>query len=173
MQGTNQQQSNTQGNATTSTASNTSTTPAPSVSIVHTDPKFVSDQNLAIIIRKMALHADIASKVYRSQKEGNIYGGKWYERLRQLNRIKKHSNEYYAKQQSKQASTTQASSASTANLSTFDKTSIANSSSINIKASETSNQQQQKQQQVASNNNNNNNSLAHSLHSQSDFTNYI
>lgn len=168
MQGSSQQQSNSQINATPTSITNTSATPAPNVSIVHTDPKFVSDQNLSIIIRKMALHADIASKVYRSQKEGNIYGGKWYERLRQLNRIKKHSKEYYTKQQPKLAATTPVTSASTANLSTLDKTSTANSSSINIKGSEASNQQQQ-QQHVT----NNNNSLAHSLHSQSDFTNYI
>ena len=175
MQGANQQQLNSSqatvsSSSATSNAASVGGATSPSVSIVHTDPKFVSDLNLSIIIRKMALHADIASKVYRAQKEGNIYGGKWYERLRQLNRIKKHSKEYYAKQQPRLASTTPATSASTANLSTYDKTSFANASSGNIKGNESNQQQQQQQQQRVVNNNN---SLSHSLHSQSDFTNYI
>jgi hypothetical protein len=44
------------------------------------EQKFVSDQNLATITRKMALHADLATKCYRFQKDGNgmnPYGGKW------------------------------------------------------------------------------------------------
>lgn len=65
---------------------------------VHNDPKFVSDQNLSLVVRKMALHADIASKVYRSQKDSNLYGGKWYERLKQINRIKKLAKEQHGKQ---------------------------------------------------------------------------
>ena len=97
-----QQQQQHQSSSSSTITSSTSTQPtstSTSTSILHTEPKFVSDKSLPVIIRKMALHADIASKVYRSQKEGNIYGGKWYERLRQLNRIKKISKEHYAKQQ--------------------------------------------------------------------------
>jgi tuberous sclerosis protein 2 len=73
---------------------------------MHQDPKFVSDQNLALVVRKMALHADMASKVYRSQKENannpNLYGDKWYERLKQINRIKNMSKDILAKQQQQQ-----------------------------------------------------------------------
>lgn len=70
--------------------------------IIHQDQKFVSDQNLAIVARKIALHADIASRCYRFQKDNNgnnPYGGKWYERLKQINRIRKSCKEFYAKQQ--------------------------------------------------------------------------
>jgi hypothetical protein len=45
------------------------------------EQKFVSDQNLATIVRKMALHADIATKCFRFQKDNNgtsPYGGKWF-----------------------------------------------------------------------------------------------
>lgn len=66
------------------------------------EQKFVSDLNLAIITRKMALHADLATKCYRFQKDGNgtnPYGGKWYERLKQINRIRKSCKEFYSKQQ--------------------------------------------------------------------------
>ncbi len=46
--------------------------------VTHQEQKFVSDQNLAVVTRKMALHADLAYKCYRSQKDGNgPYGGKW------------------------------------------------------------------------------------------------
>ena len=88
---------------TSSSQQQTASSSSSSVYIVHTEPKFVSDQNLGVVVRKMALHADIASKVYRSQ--GNLYGGKWYERLRQLNRIKNLSKEHYAKQQLKMPAT--------------------------------------------------------------------
>lgn len=70
--------------------------------VVHQEQKFVSDQNLSIITRKMALHADLATKCYRFQKDGNgmnPYGGKWYERLKQINRIRKSCKEFYTKQQ--------------------------------------------------------------------------
>lgn len=69
--------------------------------VKHTDPKFLSDNNLGLIVRKMALHADLASRVFRSQKESGLYGGKWYERLKQINRIKKISKEHYVKIQPK------------------------------------------------------------------------
>lgn len=65
--------------------------------LVHSDPKFVSDQNLALIVRKMALHADLAAKVFQKDNV-NLYGGKWYERLKKINRIKTMSKEHYAKQ---------------------------------------------------------------------------
>jgi hypothetical protein len=48
--------------------------------IIHQEQKFVSDQNLAIVTRKIALHADIASRCFRFQKDNNgtnPYGGKW------------------------------------------------------------------------------------------------
>lgn len=64
---------------------------------IHSDPKFVSDQNLSLIVRKMALHADLAAKVI--QKDNiNQYGGKWYERLKKIKRIKNMSKDHYAKQ---------------------------------------------------------------------------
>jgi hypothetical protein len=47
----------------------------------------------------MSLHASMASRIYRSQKENNMYGDKWYERLKQINRIRKLTKEFYAKQQ--------------------------------------------------------------------------
>jgi tuberous sclerosis protein 2 len=53
----------------------------------HQDQKVISDQNLPLLTRKMALHADLAARVYRSQKD-NLYGGKWLDRLRQINRIR-------------------------------------------------------------------------------------
>jgi len=54
----------------------------------HTDPKAMSDLNLPFLVRKMAFHAELAAKVYRSQKDGAIFGGKWCERLRKINRIR-------------------------------------------------------------------------------------
>lgn len=62
--------------------------------LTYSDPKFVSDQNLGLIVRKMALHADIACKVFRSQKDGvNFYGGRFYDRLKQIKRILKQAKE--------------------------------------------------------------------------------
>lgn len=86
--------------------------------INHQEQKFVSDQNLAIVTRKIALHADIASKCYRFQKDNNgnnPYGGKWYERLKQINRIRKSCKEFYAKQQPVKSATS-SSTASTSSL---------------------------------------------------------
>ena len=74
--------------------------------VIHQEHKFVSDQNLAVIVRKMALHADLAARVYRFQKENNVYGGKWYERLKQINRIRKNSKEHYARQMQQNKPTT-------------------------------------------------------------------
>lgn len=45
--------------------------------VVHQEQKFVSDQNLAIITRKMALHADLAARCYRSGISMYPYGGTW------------------------------------------------------------------------------------------------
>lgn len=67
----------------------------------YSDPKFVSDQNLGLVVRKMALHADIASKVYRSQKDGvNFYGGRFYDRLKQIKRILKLTKDSHKAHQS-------------------------------------------------------------------------
>jgi hypothetical protein len=46
------------------------------------------------LVRTISFHADLATKVYRAQKDGNNYGGKWWDRLRQINRIKKHVNQH-------------------------------------------------------------------------------
>ena len=85
---------------TTSDLTSQTTSAVNSPWIAHQEPKFISDSNLAYIVRKMALHADLASRVCRSQKDDrSIYGGKWYERLKQINRIKKMSLEHIANQQ--------------------------------------------------------------------------
>ncbi|CAF0862230.1 unnamed protein product [Brachionus calyciflorus] len=71
----------------------------------HSNPKFISDQNLSLICRKMALHADMASKVCRTQKDsvnGNIYGGRFYDRLKQINRIRKLTKDSTQKQSQQQ-----------------------------------------------------------------------
>ena len=69
--------------------------------LTYSDPKFVSDQNLGLVVRKMALHADIASKVHRSQKDGvNFYGGRFYDRLKQIKRILKQTKDSHKSQQS-------------------------------------------------------------------------
>lgn len=89
----------------------------------HSDPQFVSDQNLSLIVRKLSLHADIASKVYRSQKDNvnaNIYGGRFYDRLKQINRIKKLTKDSQKPQLSKQNS--QSDFRSNLTINTSDKT---------------------------------------------------
>ncbi len=78
--------------------------------IGHTEPQVISDNYLALLVRKMAFHADLATKVYRAQKDGNNYGGKWWDRLRQINRIKKTC---------KPTSTTSTTTTSSSNLSDF------------------------------------------------------
>ena len=66
-------------------------------------PEGGGDQNLSLIVRKMALHADMTARIYRSQKDNNtVYGGKWYDRLKQINRIRKLVNEHNAKQPQQQ-----------------------------------------------------------------------
>ena len=105
---------------------------------IHHDPKFVSDQNLALVVRKMALHADIASKMYRSQKESaNLYGDKWYERLKQINRIKNMSKDFLAKQQQQQQQQQQ--QKSPANFNTMSLNSNSMAATLNS-ATNTSNQ---------------------------------
>jgi hypothetical protein len=97
----------------------------------HTDPKFVSDQNLSLVVRKMALHADMAAKIYRSQKDSNLYGGKWYERLKLINRIRKIAKEHNAKQLQQQAKTTNGPNDALSSLNTNALNSKINVSSLN------------------------------------------
>ncbi|XP_063234483.1 tuberin isoform X2 [Bacillus rossius redtenbacheri] len=58
--------------------------------IGHSEPKIVSDQNLALLARQLALHADLASMISRSLKaEGqNPFASNWLERLRQIKRLR-------------------------------------------------------------------------------------
>ncbi|XP_014675180.1 PREDICTED: tuberin-like [Priapulus caudatus] len=58
--------------------------------IGHGEPKIISDRHLPILARQLALHADLASKVYQSQQlsHHDIYASKWLERLRQIKRIR-------------------------------------------------------------------------------------
>ncbi|XP_066292479.1 tuberin-like isoform X2 [Branchiostoma lanceolatum] len=51
--------------------------------------KIISDDNLALTVRQMALHANLASMIHRSKNspEG-VYASKWLERLRQIKRIR-------------------------------------------------------------------------------------
>ncbi|KAI8479323.1 Tuberous sclerosis 2-like protein [Branchiostoma belcheri] len=54
-----------------------------------TSSKIISDDNLALTVRQMALHANLASMIHRSKNspEG-VYASKWLERLRQIKRIR-------------------------------------------------------------------------------------
>ncbi|XP_054271198.1 tuberin isoform X2 [Macrosteles quadrilineatus] len=58
--------------------------------IGHSEPKIVSDQNVALMARQLALHANLASRVACSLKtEGcDPYTSNWLERLRQIKRIR-------------------------------------------------------------------------------------
>jgi hypothetical protein len=53
----------------------------------HQDQKVISDANLPFLTRKMALHADLAARVCRSERD-KLYGGEWLNRLRHINRIR-------------------------------------------------------------------------------------
>lgn len=55
-----------------------------------TEPKVVSDQNVAILARQLALHANLASLVHHSlnSNNSNSYASNWLERLRQIKKIK-------------------------------------------------------------------------------------
>ncbi|KAJ8682291.1 hypothetical protein QAD02_018083 [Eretmocerus hayati] len=59
--------------------------------IGHSEPKIISDQNLAILSRQLALHANLASMVCSSlnKKERNPYASNWLERLRHIKRLRK------------------------------------------------------------------------------------
>ncbi|XP_048507911.1 tuberin isoform X2 [Athalia rosae] len=58
--------------------------------IGHSEPKIISDQNLAILARQLALHANLASMVSSSLKTKghNPYASNWLERLRQIKRLR-------------------------------------------------------------------------------------
>ncbi|XP_011497969.1 PREDICTED: tuberin [Ceratosolen solmsi marchali] len=59
--------------------------------IGHSEPKIISDQNLAILSRQLALHANLASMVCSSlkQKDRNPYASNWLERFRHIKRLRK------------------------------------------------------------------------------------
>ncbi|KAK2584988.1 hypothetical protein KPH14_008518 [Odynerus spinipes] len=58
--------------------------------IGHSEPKIISDQNLAILARQLALHANLASMVSSSLKQNshNPYASNWLERLRHIKRLR-------------------------------------------------------------------------------------
>ncbi|PSN43169.1 hypothetical protein C0J52_09893 [Blattella germanica] len=58
--------------------------------IGHSEPKIVSDQNVAILARQLALHANLASMISCSLKaQGqDPYASNWLERLRQIKRLR-------------------------------------------------------------------------------------
>nr|CAD7592885.1 unnamed protein product [Timema genevievae] len=58
--------------------------------IGHSEPKIISDQNLALLSRQLALHANLASMISRSLKAEipNPYASNWLERLRQIKRLR-------------------------------------------------------------------------------------
>ncbi|XP_066593113.1 tuberin [Prorops nasuta] len=58
--------------------------------IGHSEPKIISDQNVAILARQLALHANLASMVSSSLKQNgqNPYASNWLERLRHIKRLR-------------------------------------------------------------------------------------
>lgn len=56
----------------------------------HNEPKIISDQNLGILARQLALHANLASMVIRSLKlQGqDPYASNWLERLRKIKHLR-------------------------------------------------------------------------------------
>ncbi|EZA62622.1 Tuberin, partial [Ooceraea biroi] len=58
--------------------------------IGHSEPKIISDPNLAILSRQLALHANLASMVCSSLKQNshNPYASNWLERLRHIKRLR-------------------------------------------------------------------------------------
>ncbi|KAJ9583770.1 hypothetical protein L9F63_021894, partial [Diploptera punctata] len=58
--------------------------------IGHSEPKIVSDENVAILARQLALHANLASMISCSLKtQGrDPYASNWLERLRQIKRLR-------------------------------------------------------------------------------------
>ncbi|KAH0546382.1 tuberin [Cotesia glomerata] len=59
--------------------------------IGHSEPKIISDQNLGVLSRQLALHANLASLVSSSlkQKSDNPYSSNWLERLRHIKRLRR------------------------------------------------------------------------------------
>ncbi|XP_077979844.1 tuberin-like [Glandiceps talaboti] len=56
----------------------------------NTVPKIVSDKNVAMLARQMALHANLASLIHQSMIRGSVadaYASNWLERLRQIKRL--------------------------------------------------------------------------------------
>jgi hypothetical protein len=53
------------------------------------DPKIVSDRNLAVLVRQVALHCNLAAQIQRSVSVGREpYASNWLERLRAIKRIR-------------------------------------------------------------------------------------
>ncbi|KAJ1527617.1 hypothetical protein ONE63_007580 [Megalurothrips usitatus] len=52
------------------------------------EPRVVSDLNLGILARQLALHANLASKSLRGKNSGNIYASNWLERLRKIKQMR-------------------------------------------------------------------------------------
>ncbi|XP_026278513.1 tuberin isoform X1 [Frankliniella occidentalis] len=52
------------------------------------EPRVVSDLNLGILARQLALHANLASKSWSGKERGNIYASNWLERLRTIKRMR-------------------------------------------------------------------------------------
>ena len=53
------------------------------------EPKVVSDKNLGILVRQMALHCTLAAQIQKTLDSGrDPYASNWLERLRQIKRIK-------------------------------------------------------------------------------------
>ncbi|XP_066139931.1 tuberin isoform X2 [Euwallacea fornicatus] len=61
------------------------------LAVVGNDPKVVSDDNVAILARQLALHANLASLVARSLQSSpnDPYASNWLERLRQIKNVRK------------------------------------------------------------------------------------
>ena len=53
------------------------------------DPKIVSDRNLAVLVRQVALHCNLAAQIHDSVSRGrDPYASNWLERLRAIKRIR-------------------------------------------------------------------------------------
>jgi len=53
------------------------------------EPKIVSDRNLAVVVRQLALHCNLAAQIKKSLGSGrDPYSSNWLERLRQIKRIR-------------------------------------------------------------------------------------
>ncbi|XP_022103490.1 tuberin-like [Acanthaster planci] len=54
-------------------------------------PRMITNKNLPLLVRQMALHANLASQIYQSQMRGSpaeAYTSNWLERLRQIKRLR-------------------------------------------------------------------------------------